>query len=162
MKTNMPHLLVTKLFLTLVLLSLAPMVMALDQFTFPFEEIVVCPTSDGDREEIYLKGTGRLQEQFIENAHHTTYIFQIFWRMSGYGLTSDAEYSLRGKWMEVVQGIEGNSPFIFLWNDHFQLVGKGKAENFRLYYKIRMVVNANGETTVDFEDSFECETVWTS
>jgi len=156
MKMNMPHLLVTKLLLALALLTVAPTLLALEQFTFPFEEIVVCPTEDGDSEEIYLAGTGRLQAQYIENAHHTTSIFQIFWRMSGYGLTSGAKYTLSGKWMEVIQE---NPSYIFLWNDHFQLVGKGKAENFKLYYKIRIVVNANGDQTVDFEDFIQCENV---
>jgi hypothetical protein len=62
------------------------------------------------------------------------------------GLDSEAEYSLRGKWMEVVQE---NPPFIFLWNDHFQLNGKGSAPNYRFNNKVKIVVNANGDVIID-------------
>jgi hypothetical protein len=148
-----------KLLLSLVLLTVAPMAMALEQETDSFSESVICPSGDGSSEEIYLEGTVRFQTQYIENAHHATWVFQAFWRANGYGITSDAKYILRGKWMEVVQGIEESSAFIFLWNDHFQLIGKGQAENFRIYQKIRMVINANGELTVDFEDFMLCENV---
>ena len=153
---NMPHLLVTKLLLTLALLSVAPMLMALEQFTLPFEETVICPSGDGFSEEIYIEGTYRVQLQYIENTHHTTSLFQVFWRGDAFGLKSGSEYKLRGKWMEVIQE---NPTYIFLWNDHFQLIGKGRAENFNIYYKIRIVVNANGEQTVDFEDFMQCENV---
>ena len=141
---NKPHLLITKLLLTLALLTIAPMVTALDQETFYFEEIVACPSED-----IFIAGTVRFQTQYVEGADHTTWVFQAFWRGDAYGLTSGAEYLLRGKWMEVVQE---NPPFIFLWNDHFQLIGKGKAENYELHWKMRLVVNANGEVVVDWED----------
>lgn len=157
MRMNMPHFLVTKLLLALALLAVAPTLLALEQETFPFSEIVICPSGDGYSEEIYLEGTVRFQEQNIENNHHTTSIFHAFWRANGYGLTSEADYKLRGKWMTVVQE---NPPFILLFNDHFQLVGKGQAENFNIYYKIRMVVNANGELTVNFEDFLQCEEVF--
>jgi hypothetical protein len=153
------HRMVTKLLLISALLTASPMLLALEQFTLPFEETVICPSGDGYSEEIYIEGTYRVQLQYVEGAHRTTSLFQVFWRGNGYGLTSGAEYILRGKWMEVVQGIEENSPFIFLWNDHFQLVGKGKAENFHIYFKVRIVVNANGEQTVDFVDYMQCENV---
>ena len=156
MKMNMPYLLLTKLLLGMALLTVAPMVMALEQETHPIVETVVCPTEDGDSEEIYLEGTVRIQWQYVEGADHMTWVLQYFWRLNGYGLTSDAEYVSRGKWMEVVQE---NPSFIFLWNDHIQLIGKGRAENFDIFWKIRFVVNANGEVTVDFEDLFQCENV---
>ena len=151
---NMTYRLSTKLLLTLALLAVSPLMLALEQFTLPFEETVICPSGDGYSEEIYIEGTYRVQLQYVEGGDHTTSLFQVFWRAGGYGMTSGAEYKLRGKWMEIIQE---NPPYIFLWNDHFQLIGKGKAENFSLYYKIRMVINANGELTVNFEDSFECE-----
>ena len=156
MKMNMPHFLVTKLLLALALLAVAPTLLALEQFTLPFEETVICPSGDGYSEAIYIEGTYRVQLQYVEGGDHATSLFQVFWRGDGYGLESGAEYKLRGKWMEVIQE---NSPFIFLWNDHFQLIGKGRAENFNIYYKIRIVVNANGEQTVDFEDFMQCENV---
>ena len=58
----------------------------------------------------------------------------MFWTGEGWGLDSDNEYLLQGKWMEVVQE---QRPFVFYWNDHFQLVGKGSAPTYRLYSKIR-------------------------
>jgi hypothetical protein len=145
-----------KLLLSLVLLTATPMLLALEQFTLPFEETVICPSGDGDSEEIYLGGTARFQIHSVEGADHMTSFYNIYWKGNGYGLISDAEYILRGKWMEVIQE---NPPFIFLWNDHFQLVGKGQAENFNTYYKIRIVENANGELTVAFEDFLQCENV---
>ena len=157
MKMKMPNLLVTKLLLALALLSVAPTLLALEQFTLPFEETLICPSGDGDSEEIYIAGTFRVQLHYVEAADdHTTSLFQVFWRGNGYGLSSGAEYILRGKWMEVIQE---NPPFIFLWNDHFQLIGKGRAENFETHFKIRMVENANGELTVNYEDVVECKEV---
>jgi len=156
MKMNIPHFMATKLLLSLALLSVSPMLLALEQFTVPFEETVICPSGDGDSEEIYIAGTYRVQLHYVEGADHTTSLFQVFWHGNGYGQTSGAEYILRGKWMEVIQE---NPPFIFLWNDHFQLVGKGRAENFETHFKIRIVENANGELTVNFEDVVECKEV---
>jgi hypothetical protein len=153
---KMTHHLIMKLLLIPALLTVSPMLLALEQFTLPFEETVVCPGGDGYSEEIYIQGTYRVQLQYVEGADHTTSLFQVFWHGSGLGLTSGAEYILRGKWMEVIQE---NPPFIFLWNDHFQLVGKGQAENFNTYYKIRIVENANGELSVAFEDFLQCENV---
>ena len=153
---NMTYRLSTKLLLTLALLAVSPLMLALEQFTLPFEETVICPSGDGYSEEIYIEGTYRVQLQYVEGGDHTTSLFQVFWRGDGFGLESGSEYKLRGKWMEVVQ----ESPtYIFLWNDHFQLIGKGRAENFKIYYKIRIVVNANGELTVYFEDFMQCKNV---
>jgi hypothetical protein len=153
---KMTHRLVTKLVLISALLAVSPMLLALEKFTLQFEETVICPSGDGYSEEIYLEGTVRIQLQYVEGANHTTWVQQLFWRGDGYGLTSGAEYIMRGKWMEVVQE---NPTYIFLWNDHIQLVGKGRAENFDIFWKIRFVVNANGELAVDFEDYMQCENV---
>jgi hypothetical protein len=155
-KLNISHLLVAKLLLALALLTAAPMLLALDQFTLPFEETVVCQGDYGDSEEIYIEGTYRVLLQYVEGDDHTTSLFQVFWTGNALGLTSGAKYLLRGKWMELIQE---NPPFIFLWNDHFQLIGKGQAENFNIYFKIRIVENANGETTVDFIDYLQCVNV---
>jgi len=153
MKINLPIIKLTSLFLSLALLSVSPMLLALEQFTDSFEETIICPGADGESEEIYIAGTYRVQLQYVEGADHTTSLFKIFWRGNGYGLSSDAKYILRGKWMEVVQE---NPPFIFLWNDHFQVIGKGQAENFGIYTKIKIVENANGELIVNYDDALEC------
>lgn len=142
----------TRLLVILMLVLSAPSLMALDQERLDFWELVACPNED-----VELLGSVRFQAQAIEGADHTTWIFQAFWRGVGTGLDSGAAYILSGKWMEVVQE---NPPFIFIWNDHFQLIGKGKAPNYRFSNKIKVVVNANGEVIID-EDSFEwpCDTV---
>ena len=150
------HSMLKNVLLGSVLLAFSPILLALEQFTDSFEETVICPAEGGISEEIFIEGTYRVQVQYVEGADHVTSLFQVFWRGNGYGLSSGAEYKLRGKWMEVIQE---NPPFIFLWNDHFQLVGKGRAENFSIYLKIRIVENANGEQTVSFEDSVQCENV---
>lgn len=151
-----------KSFLFMALLALATGAMAAgnsnaaQQFKASFWEVTVCPTSDGYSEEIYLEGTYRVLAQAVDNGNHMQSTFQVFWEGTGYGLSSGTEYILHGKWMEVVQE---NPPFIFIWNDHFQLVGKEGADNFRIYWKIRFVQNANGDTVVDFEDVMQCETL---
>jgi hypothetical protein len=129
---------------------------AAQQFEASFWEIAVCPTADGYSEEIYLEGTYRVLAHAVDNGNHMMSTFQVFWEGTGYGMSSGAEYVLHGKWMEVVQV---DPPFIFLWNDHFQLVGKGQADDFRIYWKIRFVQDANGDTVVDFEDVLQCETL---
>jgi hypothetical protein len=126
-----------------------------DQFRGTFWEIVSCPTADGYSEEIYLEGSYRILSQYVEGNGHVTSTFQIFWDADGMG-PSGSEYLLNGKWMEVIQG---NPPYIFLWNDHFRLIGKGRAENFEIHFKIRMIVNANGELVVDYLDATACETI---
>ncbi len=133
--------LMTRFTVALALLVSAPALMALDKETLPFWEIVSCPG-----EEVAIEGSVRFQTHFIEGSGHTTWIFQAFWTGHGMGLDSEAEYSLRGKWMEVVQE---NPPFIFLWNDHFQLNGKGPAPNYRFNNKVKIVVNANGDVIID-------------
>jgi hypothetical protein len=126
------------------------------QATDTFEEIVVCPTDDGFSEEIYISGSYRLLIQSAGGNGHATNLFYVFWHGDGVGLGSGSEYLLRGRWMEVIQD---SPPYIFIWNDHFQLIGKGKAENFDTHFKIRLIVNAQGDTVVDYIDFWECENI---
>jgi hypothetical protein len=124
------------------------------QFTEPFSETVVCPTSDGYSEEIYLSGTYRALIKYVESGEHVSTFFQVFWEADGYGISTGAEYLLNGKWMEVTQE---SPPYIFIWNDHFRLIGKGQAENFDTYFKVKIVMNANGDPIIDYVDAMECE-----
>ena len=59
---------------------------------------------------------------------------QAFWTGDAWGLDSDSEYSIQGKWQEVVQE---KRPYIFYWNDHFELVGRAGAPTYKLYSRIR-------------------------
>ena len=142
----------TRLLVTLTLVVFTPVLMALDQERLEFWETVACPNEDVD-----LVGSVRFQAQAVEGADHTTWIFQAFWRGTGTGLDSGADYLLVGKWMEV---IEEDPPFLFIWNDHFQLIGKGTTPDYRFSNKVKVVVDANGNIIID-EDSFEwpCDTV---
>ncbi|MDH4020087.1 MAG: hypothetical protein OEU84_10845 [Xanthomonadales bacterium] len=150
------HVLVKKLVLVLGLLFISPMLLALEQFTDTFSETVLCENRDGYSETIYLEGTYRVQMQYIEAGDHVTSFFNIYWKANGLGLDNNAEYVMRGKWMEVIQE---NPPYIFIWNDHFQLIGKGQAENFNTYFKVKIVINANGDPIIEFIDANECESV---
>lgn len=142
----------TRFILALALLFTAPALIALEKETLPFWEVVSCPSED-----VEIEGSVRFQTHFVEGADHATWVFQAFWKGRGWGLDSDAEYLLSGKWMEVVQE---NPPFIFIWNDHFQLIGKGDAPNYRFFQKIKIVVNANGELIVDSHNyEWPCETI---
>lgn len=146
-----------KLLLGLALLYVSPMLVALDQYPGnSFSETLICETEDGYSEPIYIEGTYRVQTQYVEAGEHTTSFFNVYWTAKGFGLESDAEYLLRGKWMEVIQE---NPPYIFIWNDHFRLIGKGRAENFDTYFKVKLVVNANGEPIIEFIDSIACEQI---
>lgn len=133
--------LMTKFLVALVLSVSAPALMALEKETLPFWEIVSCAD-----ENVEIVGNVRFQTHFVEGNGHTTWIFQAFWTGDGQGLDSEALYLLKGKWMEVVQE---NPPFIFLWNDHFQLIGKGDAPNYRFSNKVKIVVDANGEVIIE-------------
>ena len=114
---------------------------ALEQFSFPFDVTVDCPT-----ELVYLEGTGRFKTQYIENANGATTIFHAFWHARGMGLTTGAEYKLNGKWMEVIQE---RAPYVYRGFEHFQLVGIGAAEDFKLYWRYRFVVDPNGNIILD-------------
>lgn len=132
----------------IVLIAFAPVSMALESSTFPFDVTVSCPTED-----VYIQGTGRFQMQEVQNANHSTWIFQAFWHGKAWG-TSGAEYNVSGRWMEVVQE---SAPFVMRWNDHFQLAGKNGAGNYRLYWKLRIVVDPNGRPVLDTElGDWEC------
>jgi len=39
------------------------------------------------------------------------------------------------------------------------LIGKGQAENFNTYFKVKIVINANGDPIIEFIDANECESV---
>lgn len=144
--------LLASLFTALMLLLTAPALMALEKETFPFWEIVACPSED-----IYIEGTVRFQSHFVEGADHSTWVFQAFWTGDGWGMDSGEEYMLKGKWMEVIQE---NPPFLFLWNDHFQLIGKGSAPNYNFYQKVKLLVNANGDVIIDLDDvEWPCPTI---
>ena len=143
---------IARIIVALALLASAPALMALGQQTTPFWEIVSCPD-----ENVYLEGSARAQWHLVEGADHSTWVLQVFWKGSGVGEESGSEYLLRGKWMEVIQE---SPPYIFLWNDHFQLIGKGTAPNYRFYFKVKFVVNANGEVIIDLEnEETPCEYV---
>jgi hypothetical protein len=139
-----------------VLLMLSSTTMAgADQVRGTFWESLVCPTNDGYSEEIYLSGSYRMLMQHVDTGNHITSTFQVFWEADGWG-ASGSEYLLHGKWMEVVQE---NPPYIFLWNDHFRLIGKGNADNYEVHFKVRIIVNANGDPVVEFVDEKQCETL---
>jgi len=132
--------------------SMAPAAMAMDKENWNFWEIVACPS-----ENIEMNGSVRFQAQLVEGSGHATWVFQAFWTGDAWGLSSGSEYILQGKWMEVIQE---EPPFVFLWNDHFQLIGKDTAPNYSFYNKIRIIVDANGEPRVDFSgEATPCPTV---
>lgn len=133
------------LFVAVPLLTWAPALLAMEKETYNFWEIVACPS-----ENIEIEGTVRLQMQSVEGGDHATWVFQAFWTGDAWGMDSGADYRLQGKWMEV---IEEDPPFVFLWNDHFQLIGQGTAPNYRFFNRIRIIVNAAGELTVYFEEA---------
>lgn len=143
-----------KFILISALLNVSPLLMAMEKFSDVFEETLICANENGVGEPIYISGTFRSQAQYVENAKHSTWVWQVFWRGDGIGLTTGSEYIVRGKWMEVMQDAP---PYIFIWNDHFQLIGKGKAENYDTHFKIKIIVNANGEPIVDYIDFYECD-----
>jgi hypothetical protein len=107
----------------LSLASAAP-AMSMEKESYNFWEVAECPD-----EMVEMEGTVRFQY------HETSkgWVYQAFWEGEGWG-ASGAEYVIHGKWMEVVTE---DRPFVFYWNDHFQLVGKGTAPTYRLYSKIR-------------------------
>lgn len=137
--------------LTSAFMSTSPAI-AMEKETLNFWEIAECPS-----EQIEIEGRVRFQYQFVEGNDRATTVFQAFWSGDAWGLASGAEYRIQGKWMEVVQE---SPPFVFVLNDHFQLIGKGQAENYRFYSRVRFVVNAKGEIKVDFEgDHWPCPTI---
>jgi hypothetical protein len=140
----------------LALLAASPGLLALDQIPGEFEETVVCENANGLSEPIYIWGTYRIQLQYVEAGDHVTSFFNVYWRADGVGLDSGAEYVMRGKWMEVIQE---NPPYLFIWNDHFRLIGKGQAENYDTYFKVKILVNANGDPIIDYIDFYECEEI---
>lgn len=124
----------------LALFVFSPMAIAMEKDYLDFWEILECPNED-----IEIEGSVRFQ--FHETGKG--WVFQAFWTGEGLGLNSGDEYRLQGKWMEVVQE---RRPFIMYWNDHFQLVGKGQAPNYRFYSRIRFFVDENGEWVPEFVD----------
>ena len=121
--------------MTLTLLVCAPAAMSMDKSTLYFWEVAACPN-----EMVYLEGSARIQVQETGKG----WVFQVFWTGDGWGLDTGDEYLLQGKWMEVVQA---DRPFVFYWNDHFELVGKGSAPTYRLYSKIKF-------DELDFDSGF--------
>lgn len=119
-----PHIAMS-LVAVVLMLAFSPAALAMDKQFYNFWEIVDCP-----HELIELEGSVRFQ--FQETGMGWT--LQAFWTGDGWGLGSDSEYIIQGKWQEVVQG---ERPFIYYWNDHFQLVGIGGAPTLKFYSRIR-------------------------
>ena len=133
----------------LVSLFLSPVALAMDKEYYGFWEIAACPSED-----IEMLGSVRFQTQPTGD---TGYVFQAFWTGDAWGLDSGDEYRIQGKWMEAAKE---SPPFIFLWNDHFQLIGKGTAPNYDFAYKLRIIVDANGVPRVEFEGvDWPCPTI---
>lgn len=129
-------------------LFISPSAQAMDKQVLNFWEIAQCPG-----ELVELEGSVRFQFQETGKG----WVFQGFWTGEGWGHDSGGEYLIQGKWMEVVQE---NRPFIMYWNDHFQLVGKGQAPTYRLYSRVRFVVDESGDWVPEFEDAeWPCDTV---
>lgn len=128
--------------LALALLLGATTALALENETLNWWELADCPS-----EVIELEGRVRFQTQLVEGADRSTYIFQAFWTGAGWGHDSGADYRIQGKWMEVVQE---NPPFVLRLNHHFQLVGRGDAPDYRLYGRVRVVVDAQGNAVFEY------------
>lgn len=109
----------------LFLLFLSPAALSMEKDFFEFWEIADCPN-----ELIEIEGSVRFQFQETGKG----WVLQAFWTGEAWGLDSDSEYSIQGKWQEVVQE---KRPFIFYWNDHFELVGRAGAPTYKLYSRIR-------------------------
>ena len=124
-----------------IMLFLSPAVLAMENEYYNFWEI-----ADSPNEDIAMLGSVRFQTQPTGDSG---YIFQAFWTGDAWGMDSGADYMIKGKWMEVVKD---SPPYILIWNDHFQLIGKGAAPNYSLALKLRIIVDANGVTRVEFED----------
>lgn len=137
--------------LALMLLALSPAVMSMEKSNLYFWEYVACPN-----EIVYVEGSVRFQYQETGMG----WVYQAFWTGDGWGLDSDNEYLLQGKWQEVVQE---KRPFIFYWNDHFELAGKAGAPTYRLYSKIRFdELGGDGPVpdSIHFEDGdWPCDTL---
>jgi hypothetical protein len=136
----------TRTVLLLALMGFSPFVLAMDRQHFGFREVVAC--SDPE-ETIEIVGTARLQFQQTGGGKHESWTHQVFWTGTGVGLSTGNEFILQGKWMEVVKE---TPPYLFIWNDHFQLVGKGTAPNYELHTKVKIVVNAQGDVVIDWSD----------
>lgn len=151
MKTTARLLLVTLGALTV---SVTQTAIAIDKEVLNFWEIVQCPD-----EQIEMEGSVRFQYQELGDSD--SWVFQAFWTGDAWGLTSGADYRIQGKWMEVVKGpLIDDTPFLFIWNDHFELIGKGTAPNYRFYNKVRVHMDANGIPRIEFADSDSpCETI---
>jgi hypothetical protein len=106
-------------------LALSPMAVAMDKETYQFWEVVECPEG-----QVEVEGSVRFQYQETGKG----WVLQAFWTGDGWGLDSGAEYLIRGKWMEVVNE---KRPYVFYWNDHFELVGKAGAPTHRFYSRVR-------------------------
>jgi hypothetical protein len=143
-KMNARNRLAGKLLVPMMLFVASPAAMSMDMFTMYFWEEVACPN-----EVVYLEGSARVQVQGTGKG----WVYQVFWTGDGWGLDSGDEYLIQGKWMEVVNE---QRPYVFYWNDHFEMVGKGQAPTYRLYSKIRFD-EADGDgypvpDSIQFED----------
>ena len=127
MKQRIPFRSCTASFFAAVLLMLASSsaALAMEKSFYNFWEVAECPS-----ELVEIEGSVRFQFQETGMG----WVYQAFWSGDGWGLDSDSEYTIQGKWTEIVQG---KRPFIWYWNDHFELVGKAGAPTYRFYSRIR-------------------------
>lgn len=133
----------------LAVLAFSPLASAMDKEAYSFWEVMDCPG-----EQIEMEGSVRFQSQETGKG----WVFQAFWTGQAEGLDSGAEYLIKGKWMEVVND---KRPFVFYWNDHFELVGKAGAPTYRFYSRVRFdTFDGAGDPVPEFISAeWPCATV---
>jgi len=127
----------------------------IERFTMPYEETVPAAATCGG-EDVYIYGTLELMSQTnTDPAGGVHAIFHVTPHLAVTGVTSGLTYRTAGPFQSVTNVNLSDQSEYHLTNK-IVLISPGSADNLVLHENMKITVNANGVTTVDF-DNFTAE-----
>ncbi len=128
--------------------------------TIPFDLIVLVPCANGGTGEV-VDFTGDLHILRVSALSFTGHITMKTHSqpqgVSGVGLTTGDVYRGTGVTQEIETAPDGY-PYEETFLNNFRVIGPGPGNNFLVHEIVHLTVNANAETTVDFDNaSVDCK-----
>jgi hypothetical protein len=121
--------------------------------TYDREGFLFVPCANGGTGEmVHIVGQLHIVTSVTANDNHVTLQYHTNARYSGVGLTTGDKYEAPGGAHEKATfQIPAGQPYEYSFRFGMRLVGQGPGNNFVIHQIVHLVVNANGEVTVDFD-----------
>ena len=114
---------------------------------------IVVPASEGcSGEDVHVFGTLDLIIQTTTDSHGGLHVvFHLTPHLTGVGLSTGLEYNAVGP-TQTVDFVDGTGPRVTVAVNVIRLISPGSSDNLVITETIHVTVNANGTTTVEFDN----------